>query len=131
MLDFSELHNAEWTIGDVPIRGKLILAPMEGISDQPYRTICRRMGASISYTEFVGAIEILNKHPYRVEQRVAFLEEERPFSIQIFDNEPERLRLAAEKLLQVKPDMVDINMGCSAKTVSNRGAGAGLMRTPE
>jgi nifR3 family TIM-barrel protein len=131
MHNFSDLNTALWYIGDIPIKGKLILAPMEGISDQPYRVICRQMGAAISYTEFVSALEILNKHPYRVEQRVSFLEEERPISIQIFDNEPERLVQAVYKLLDLKPDIIDINMGCSAKTVSNRGAGAGLLQTPK
>lgn len=131
MHNFSSLNNALWHIGRVPIKGKLILAPMEGISDQPYRTICRRMGAAISYTEFVSALEILNKHPYRVDQRISFLEDERPFTIQVFDNEPDRLVRAVEILLHVKPDIIDINMGCSAKTVSNRGAGAGLLRTPQ
>jgi nifR3 family TIM-barrel protein len=89
------------------------------------------MGAAISYSEFVGAMEILNNHPYRVEQRATFSEDERPFAIQIFDNEPERLASAVEKLLPMNPDIIDINMGCSAKTVSNRGAGSGLLRTPK
>lgn len=131
MQNFTTLNNAIWKIGDISIQGRLILAPMEGISDQPYRVICRRLGAAISYTEFVSAIEILNKHPYRVDQRIAFCEEERPFAIQVFDNEPERLVRAVKKLLPIHPDIIDINMGCSAKTVSNRGAGAGLLRTPE
>jgi nifR3 family TIM-barrel protein len=127
---FQDLNAARWSIGEVVITGKIILAPMEGISDQPYRMICRRMGSAISYSEFVGAIEILNKHPYRVDQRVAFLPEERPFGIQVFDNQPDRLVRAVEKLRPLNPDFIDINMGCSAKTVSNRGAGAGLLRTP-
>lgn len=131
MNNFSTLNSTAWKIGEITIKGKLILAPMEGISDQPYRGICRRMGAAISYTEFVSALEILNKHPYRVEQRVSFLEEERPIAIQVFDNEPDRLVQAVQKLLPLNPDIIDINMGCSAKTVSNRGAGAGLLQTPD
>ena len=130
MKDFTAIHSAEWKIGSLPIKGRVILAPMEGISDQPYRTICRRMGSAISYTEFVSALEILNGHPYRVDQRISFLPEERPFAIQVFDNEPERLIQAIERLLPLEPDIIDINMGCSAKTVSNRGAGAGLLKTP-
>ena len=131
MHDFSSINNTLWYIGAVPIKGRLILAPMEGISDQPYRVICRRMGAAISYTEFVSTLEILNKHPYRVDQRISFLIEERPIAIQVFDNEPERLVRGVQEILRLDPDIVDINMGCSAKTVSNRGAGAGLLRTPE
>lgn len=131
MENFSAIQTHLWAIQNIQIQGKLILAPMESISDYPYRNICRQMGAAISYSEFVGAMEILNNHPYRVEQRATFSEDERPFAIQIFDNDPERLVNAVEKLLPFKPDMIDINMGCSAKTVSNRGAGAGLLRTPE
>lgn len=119
-----------WQIGNKTISGKVILAPMEGISDQPYRTICRRLGSAISYTEFINAMDVLHGHPYRVDQRASFLPSERPVSIQLFDNEPDRIIKAAEIMMQVTPDFIDINMGCSAKKVSNRGAGAGLMRTP-
>lgn len=131
MNQFEQIQSTQWEIGKVTIKGQVILAPMEGISDQPYRVICRQMGSAISYSEFVGAVEILNKHPYRVDQRVAFLRDERPFAIQVFDNNLERLIRAVEQLLIHEPDFIDINMGCSAKKVSNRGAGAGLLRTPE
>lgn len=119
-----------WQIGNKRINGKVVLAPMEGISDQPYRTICRRMGSAISYTEFINALDVLNGHPYLVDQHVSFLPVERPVAIQLFDNEPDRIIQAAEALMSFEPDFIDINMGCSTKKISNRGAGAGLLLHP-
>jgi len=120
-----------WFIKDVPINGRCLLAPMEGISDQPFRMICRKYGASLSTSEFINALEIIHGHPYRISQRLAFDPSERPFSIQIYDNEPERIIRSANIILKANPDIIDINMGCSSKEVSGRGAGAGLLRTPK
>jgi tRNA-dihydrouridine synthase B len=117
-------------VGSIPIQGDLILAPMDGYSDQPFRTICRELGSAMSYTEFINAREILHGHPYLYE-KLAFLPEERPVVYQIFDNDPERLLAAAIHLQEHKPDIIDVNLGCSARTVSGRGAGAGLLREPE
>ena len=83
----------------------------------------------MSYTEFISAIEVLDGHP-KLERRLSFLPEERPVVFQIFDDDPERLMRAALVLQKYQPDIIDINMGCSARRVSNRGAGAGLLRTP-
>jgi nifR3 family TIM-barrel protein len=83
----------------------------------------------MSYTEFIGALEILNGHP-RIEQKMAFAPEERPIVYQIFDNDPARLLEVALRLQDLGPDIIDINLGCSSKSVSSRGAGAGLLRTP-
>jgi nifR3 family TIM-barrel protein len=83
----------------------------------------------MSYTEFINAIDVVNDHPY-LANRLAFLEEERPIVFQIFDNDPDRLVEAAVRLREYRPDIIDVNMGCSTKHVSRRGAGAGLMRSP-
>jgi tRNA-dihydrouridine synthase B len=117
-------------IGDIPIYGDLILAPMDGYSDLPFRSLARRLGSAISYTEFLNAIDVLYGHPH-LEQKLAFLEDERPVVFQIFDDDPDRLVKAALKLRSRNPDIIDVNMGCSAKCVSGRGAGAGLLRTPQ
>jgi tRNA-dihydrouridine synthase B len=100
---------------------------MDGISDQPFRLLTRRLGSAMTYTEFINAIDVVFTHPH-LEQHLAFNNEERPFVYQIFDNDAERLVKAAIKLRQRNPDILDINMGCSARTVSGRGAGAGLLR---
>jgi nifR3 family TIM-barrel protein len=117
-------------IKNIPIFGRLILAPMDGISDLPYRSLCRQFGSAISYSSFVGAIEILQGNE-RAWRELAFLPEERPVALQIFDNDVERLAQASRQISSFTPDMIDINMGCSVRRVSGRGAGAGLLRDPD
>ncbi len=84
----------------------------------------------MSYTEFINAIDVLNGHP-RIPRQVKFLEEERPVVFQIYDDNADRMVEACQVLELLRPDVIDINMGCPAKTVSHRGAGAGLLREPE
>ena len=102
---------------------------MDGYSDLPFRLICRQLGSAMSYTEFINAQEILHGHPH-IDEKLVYKEEERPVVYQIFDSEPKRLVEAALRLRERGPSIIDINMGCSAKTVSGRGAGAGLLRAP-
>lgn len=116
-------------IGSIPVYGDLILSPMDGYSDLPFRALCRELGSAMSYTEFINALDILQGHPH-VHEKYTFLPGERPMVFQIFDSEPDRLVEVALRLRQYNPDIIDINMGCSAKTVSGRGAGAGLLKTP-
>jgi tRNA-dihydrouridine synthase B len=117
-------------IRKVPVYGDLILSPMDGFSDQPFRSLCRELGSSLSYTEFINALDVLHGDP-RLEHKLAFLPEERPVVFQIFDDDPARLLEAALRLQERQPDAIDINLGCSVRSVSGRGAGAGLLRTPE
>lgn len=117
-------------VGGIPVRGDLILSPMDGYSDLPFRSLARWLGSAMSYTEFINAIDVTSRHP-NLEERLTYLESERPVVYQIFDDDPDRLVRAALKLRPRNPDIIDINMGCSAKTVAGRGAGAGLLRTPE
>lgn len=116
-------------IGDIPIYGETILSPMDGFSDLPFRSMARRLGSAMSYTEFVNAIDVVNNHPH-LNERLTYLEEERPITFQIFDDDPERLLRAALILRERDPGIIDVNMGCSVKCVSGRGAGAGLLREP-
>lgn len=122
--------NVSFLIRNVPIQGKVVLAPMAGVSDSPFRMLAREMGSAMSYTEFVNAMDVVNGHPYLVDNRLAYSEVERPIVFQLFDNEIERLIRAAQIVRKRQPDIIDINMGCSAKSVSGRGAGAGLLREP-
>lgn len=117
-------------VGPIPVYGDLILSPMDGFSDLPFRSLARSLGSAMSYTEFVNAIDVTGGTG-RFEQRLRYLPEERPVVFQLFDDDPERLVRAAENVMRWNPDIIDINMGCSAKNVSGRGAGAGLLRTPE
>ncbi len=117
-------------IQNLPIFGDTILAPMDGFSDSPYRRLARRFGSALSYTEFINARDVLNGHPH-LHQRISYSKEERPLVLQIFDNNPADLLKAAIRLRQCDPDVIDINLGCSAKSVVGRGAGAGLLCQPE
>lgn len=130
--EITEISSGKWSINGIPIKGKLILAPMEGYTDMPFRRLCKQFGSSsLSVTEFINAIDVVNGHPYLVKNHAAFSPDERPVAIQIFDNVPDRIVAAAWKLMEYGPDFIDINMGCSVKQVANRGAGAGLLKEPE
>ncbi|MCW5877524.1 MAG: tRNA-dihydrouridine synthase family protein [Anaerolineales bacterium] len=116
-------------VGDLPVYGEAILSPMDGFSDLPFRAMARRLGSAMSYSEFINAIDVMQGHP-SVPQKIAYTAAERPMVFQLFDDDPARLLQAALRLRQHEPDIIDVNMGCSAKTVAGRGAGAGLLRQP-
>lgn len=120
---------ASFYIGAVPVHGDAILAPMDGLSDRPYRSLCREMGSAMSITPFANAMELMagSTHAWRT---LDFLPEERPVAVQIYDSDEERLLQAALRAQDLGPDIIDINMGCSVRSVSGRGAGAGLLREP-
>jgi len=119
-----------FSIGDIPIYGDCILSPMDGFTDHPFRKIVRQMGSPFVYSEFVNAMDVVNRQSY-IEKKLFFTEQERPVAYQIFDNDPERILKAAIILRQYNPDFFDINMGCAEKTVSGRGAGSGLLKEPQ
>ncbi len=121
--------NPNFYVRDIPIYGDAILAPMDGYSDWPFRSLCRGLGSAMSYTEFVQVERILAKHE-RKNAKLYFEENERPVVFQIYSDDPDLLLKAALKVQELKPDIIDINMGCPAKSVASRGAGVGLMRTP-
>ena len=117
-------------VGDLPVHGDVILSPMDGYSSWPFRSICRELGSAMSYTEFVYVRDILARPGY-VLPKMRFTDDERPVVIQIYGEDPDQfLEAALEVQDQLAPDAIDINMGCPAKSVVARGAGAGLMRTP-
>jgi len=122
-------NTTSFLIDDLEIKGNLILAPMDGYTDWPFRSICRELGSAISYTEFVKAEDVLDR-PHYVEDKLHFTEEERPVFIQLYGHDPDALQAAALELQKRQPDAIDINMGCPNRSIAGRGAGAGLMRTP-
>jgi len=120
-----------FTIGAVPIYGDLILAPMDGITDNPFRGLCRGLGSAMVVTEFINALDVLEDNP-RYPKRTIFTEDQRPVSLQLLGNDPDRMLRAAVPLIEnVQPDILDINLGCQSKNVTSRGAGAALLRKPE
>ncbi len=125
----NRVEPAFW-VGSQPIYGDVILSPMDGYSSWPFRSICRELGSAISYTEFVNIADIV-KRPGYVLPKMRFKDAERPVAIQIYGDDPAGFVEAALEIEQeLQPDLIDINMGCPAKSISNRGAGVGLMRTP-
>lgn len=117
-------------VAHLHIDGELILSPMAGFSDLPYRSLCRQMGSAMSYTEFVSARAILHDRSPRTRRMLRYCEEERPVTFQIFDSDESRILEAARRIQDMGPDMIDLNMGCSVRHVSGKGAGAALMKNP-
>ncbi len=117
-------------VRDVPVFGDLILAPMDGISDLPYRLICREYGSAMSYTEFTSCEALLRDVPAALRQLDYHPSEKPQLSFQIFGNDEDRIVAAAQHIERLGPGIIDLNMGCSVSNVSGRGAGAGLLREP-
>jgi tRNA-dihydrouridine synthase B len=122
--------NKKLKIGNIEIKNAVLLAPMEGITDLPFRIICKELGADIVYTEFVASEALIRDVPKSF-RKIVLDERERPVSIQIFGNNPERMALAAKIAEEEGADFVDINYGCWVKKVVNNNAGSALMKFPE
>jgi tRNA-dihydrouridine synthase B len=114
-------------IGNLTIDQGILLAPMEDVTDLPFRVICKRLGADIVYTEFVNA-EGLVRGSKKTAKKMMFTEEERPVGIQIYGGEIPPMERAAKMAESFAPDLIDINCGCWVKDIALRGAGAGLLR---
>ncbi len=123
------VRKAAFLIGTVPVNSELILAPMDGICDLPFRRLCRRFGSGMSYIPFLHARELLTSDQEKLPS-LDFTPEERPIIFQLYDSSEENIILAAQNLQKYRPDAIDINMGCSIRGISARGAGAGMLRDP-
>lgn len=110
-------------LGERPVA----LAPMEDVTDPSFRLICRRMGASMVYTEFVSA-EALIRDIQSTTRKLHINPEERPVAIQIYGRDPDAMEEAARIVERAQPDILDINFGCPVKKVAGKGAGAGMLR---
>lgn len=104
----------------------LLLAPMEDVSDPPFRAICKKYGADVMYTEFISA-EGLIRDAYKSVQKLDIYNYERPIGIQIFGEKIASMRQAATIAAAAAPEFIDINYGCPVKKVACRGAGAGIL----
>ena len=110
-------------IGEFP----LLLAPMEDVSDPPFRALCKQNGADVMYTEFISS-EGLIRDAFKSTQKLDIYDFERPIGIQIFGNEISSMRQATEICAKENPEFIDINYGCPVKKVANKGAGAGILK---
>ncbi len=110
-------------LGDFP----LLLAPMEDVSDPPFRALCKENGADLMYTEFISS-EGLIRDAVKSVEKLDIFEYERPVGIQIFGNDIESMKLATEITAKTNPDIIDINYGCPVKKVACKGSGAGILQ---
>lgn len=114
---------ADIELGDFP----LLLAPMEDVSDPPFRSVCRTNGVDMMYTEFISS-EGLIRDAVKSTHKLDIFEEERPIGIQIFGSDIDVMKEAAHIATEAGPDLIDINYGCPVKAVACRGAGAALLQ---
>jgi len=114
----------------MPIYGRLVLAPMDGISDQPFRSLCRNMGSSFTITEFINSNDVKQGTPL-LYQKISFTEEERPIGFQIYGSGLDQILTSANQLSQYSPDFFDLNLGCSIRRITNSGAGSNLLNHPK
>ena len=110
-------------LGEFP----LLLAPMEDVSDPPFRRLCKLHGADMLYSEFISS-EGLIRNAIKSRQKLDIFDYERPVGIQIFGGDEEAMALSAKIVATVRPDLVDINFGCPVKKVVSKGAGAGVLK---
>ena len=115
-------------IGDIKLTEfPLLLAPMEDVSDPPFRALCKKHGADVMYTEFISS-EGLIRDAAKSVQKLDIFEYERPVGIQIFGSEIDSMKKATELCEAANPDIIDINYGCPVKKIACKGAGAGILQ---
>lgn len=117
-------------IGNLKLENRLIMAPMAGITNMPFRVIVRGMGAGLVFSEMISAMGLTLKAKKTL-QYLKSVPAEKPLGVQIFGSEPDVLARAAEMVVEAGADTVDINMGCPVKKVVKTGAGASLLKDPK
>lgn len=122
--------NNNLIIGNVNIKGNLALGPMAGVTDLPFRLLCKEQGVDLLYTEMVSAkgIEYNNEN---TKSLLDIEEEERPIAIQLFGSDPYSLSESAKRIEERNFDILDINMGCPVPKIVNNGDGSALMKNPK
>jgi tRNA-dihydrouridine synthase B len=108
----------------------LLLAPMEDVSDPPFRLLCKERGADLLYTEFISSHGLVNRTA-KCRKKLQILPEERPTGIQLFGGNEETMAMAAQIVDSARPDLLDINFGCPVKGIVAKGAGAGVLKDLE
>ena len=115
-------------IGTVEIKTPIILAPMAGVTDYPFRVLCRKMGAGAVYSEFVSSEGIIRENQKTLDM-IKFQEIERPIGVQIFGSTPQVMEKAAKYVMDnFNPDILDINYGCPVPKITNKGGGSAALK---
>jgi len=105
----------------------LLLAPMEAVSDPPFRKLCKELGADVVYTEFISS-EGLIRNAAKSTKKLDIYDKERPVGIQVYGNDIQAMLRTVEIVVESKPDFIDLNFGCPVSKIANRGAGAGMLQ---
>lgn len=108
----------------------VFLAPMEDVTDMRFRLLCKQFGADMVYTEFISS-DALIRHVNKTKEKLSISDSERPVAMQIYGREIDTMVEAAKICEESNPDILDINFGCPVKKVAGKGAGSGMMRTPD
>jgi tRNA-dihydrouridine synthase B len=125
------MEKRAFNIGEIRFENPLILAPMDGITDMPFRKICKKLGADLIYNEFIQA-EIAHKDGHKFKRKLDFSDMERPIALQLYSGDVDSMVkscIAIEK--EYKPDFIDMNFGCWKSGICRRGAGAGALKNPD
>ena len=122
--------NRMWKIGSVEIENPFVLAPMAGVTDLPFRGLCKEQGAGLICTEMVSA-KAISFHNKNTKALMEINPKEHPVSLQLFGNEPELMAEVARSIEEQPFDILDINMGCPVPKVVNNGEGSALLKNPE
>ena len=117
-------------IGNIQLENPVILAPMAGVTDLPYRKIVKEMGCGLVCTEMVSAKGLVYGTP-RTEELLTISQDERPVSLQIFGTEPEIMAESLSVIEDYSPDIIDVNLGCPTRKIVKNGAGSALMKKPK
>lgn len=117
-------------IGNVELENNLLLAPMAGVTDMVFRTLCKEQGCGLLYTEMVSAKAILYKNR-NTKELLRVQETERPIAVQLFGSDPEIVSSMAHEIEDGPYDIIDLNMGCPVPKVVNNGEGSALMKDPK
>ena len=117
-------------IGGVKIENRLALGPMAGVTDLPFRLLCKEQGCGLLYTEMVSAKAILYNNK-NTKDLLQVLPEERPIAVQLFGSDPEIMSAMAARIEDGPYDLIDVNMGCPVPKVVNNGEGSALMKNPK
>jgi len=114
-------------LGNLNLSGRVILAPMAGVTDSTFRILARSFGAALSYTEMISADGLVRKNTNSL-RLLYFKEEERPIGVQLYGSDPEKLASAAKEVERLKPDLIDLNFACPVKKVTKKNGGAAVLK---
>jgi nifR3 family TIM-barrel protein len=118
-------------IADIKIPGNILLAPMSNVTNLPFRLMCKKYGASLTYSEMISADAVIYENEKSINRGMS-CEEERPLGIQIFGNSAENMIEAALKIEETyQPEIIDINFGCPARLLTKDGCGSALLKSPD